>query len=68
MGAARGEGGRILFRAQELEELADDLSRALEMARRLGLPTTLYLLAMALVEVREAVEAASDGDDDDGSA
>jgi hypothetical protein len=57
-----------LSQGQELEQLADDLSRALETARRLGLPTTVYLLAMALVEVREAVEAVSDGGDDDGAA
>ncbi|WP_265441056.1 hypothetical protein [Bradyrhizobium sp. SEMIA] len=48
---------------EELKELASDLSRAAERARRLGLPTTVYLLSMALVEVREAV-AADDGDDD----
>jgi len=53
----------ILSRGDELKELASDLSRAAEAARRLGLPTTVYLLAMALVEVREAV-AADDGGDD----
>jgi len=49
----------------ELKELASGLSRALEAARRIGLPTTVYLLSMALVEVREAIDAA--GDDDDGA-
>ncbi|WP_201724198.1 hypothetical protein [Bradyrhizobium centrolobii] len=51
----------------ELKELAGDLSRAVERARRLGLPTTVYLLSMALVEVREAADGADD-DDDDGAA
>ncbi|WP_167381095.1 hypothetical protein [Bradyrhizobium arachidis] len=48
---------------EELKELASDLSRAAERARRLGLPTTVYLLSMALVEVSEAA-ATDDGDDD----
>ncbi|UPK39777.1 hypothetical protein IVB18_22660 [Bradyrhizobium sp. 186] len=56
-----------MSRGEELKELAVDLSRAIETARRAGLPTTVYLLAMALVEVREAAEAA-DGGDDDGAA
>jgi len=43
-----------LSRESELKELANDLSRAVEAARRIGLPTTVYLLSMALVEVREA--------------
>jgi hypothetical protein len=51
-----------------LRELARDLSRAAERARRLGLPTTEYLLAMALVEVRDAGEVAGGDDDDDGAA
>jgi hypothetical protein len=55
-----------LSREEELKELAVDLSRAAETARRVGLPTTVYLLSMALVEVREAAGAA--GGDDDGAA
>ncbi len=55
-----------MSREDELRELASDLSRAVEAARRVGLPTTVYLLSMALVEVREAAEAA--GDEDDGGA
>lgn len=57
-------GCERLSRGDELKELASDLSRAAERARRLGLPTTVYLLSMALVEVREAVTATEDGDDD----
>ncbi|HEX9213660.1 MAG TPA: hypothetical protein VF901_24365 [Bradyrhizobium sp.] len=56
-----------MSREEELNELAVDLSRAAETARRIGLPTTVYLLAMALVDVREAAEAAG-GEDDDGAA
>jgi len=53
-----------LSRGDDLKELASDLSRAVEAARRVGLPTTVYLLSMALVEVREATAASDDGDDD----
>jgi hypothetical protein len=52
-----------LSREDELKELASDLSRAVETARRAGLPATVYLLSMALVEVREAA-AGDDGNDD----
>ncbi|MCG2637800.1 hypothetical protein ACFPFP_04565 [Bradyrhizobium sp. GCM10023182] len=55
-----------MSRGNELKELASDLSRALEAARRIGLPTTVYLLSMALVEVKEAINAVCD--DDDGTA
>ncbi|MGY8705418.1 hypothetical protein RAD16_06690 [Bradyrhizobium sp. 18BD] len=53
-----------MSRGDELKELASDLSRAAETARRIGLPTTVYLLSMALVEVREAARVDDDGDDD----
>lgn len=58
--------GGTLSRKDELKELASDLSRAVEAARRIGLPTTVYLLSMALLEVREA--AAADEGNDDGAA
>ncbi|WP_407122238.1 hypothetical protein [Bradyrhizobium sp. STM 3561] len=51
-----------MSRGDELKELAGDLSRAAERARRLGLPTTVYF-SMALVEAREAAAASDDGDD-----
>ena len=57
--------GGTLSRENELKELASDLSRAVETARRVGLSTTVYLLSMALVEVREA--AADDAGNDDGA-
>jgi hypothetical protein len=53
-----------LSRRDELKELASELSRALETARRIGLPTTVYLLSMALVEVREATETDGGGKGD----
>ncbi|WP_426609252.1 hypothetical protein [Bradyrhizobium sp. McL0616] len=56
-----------MSREDKLRELASDLSRAVETARRIGLPTTIYLLSMALVEVREAADATG-GEDDDGAA
>ncbi|MBR0687048.1 hypothetical protein JQ594_14045 [Bradyrhizobium manausense] len=55
-----------LSREDELRELASDLSRAVEAARRVGLPTTVYLLSMALVDVREAA-ADNDGNDDNAA-
>ncbi|TYL96046.1 hypothetical protein FXB40_12815 [Bradyrhizobium rifense] len=58
--------GGTLSREDELKELASDLSRAVETARRVGLSTTVYLLSMALVEVREA--AADNAGNDDGAA
>ncbi|AWM00925.2 hypothetical protein [Bradyrhizobium amphicarpaeae] len=56
-----------MSRGDELKELASDLSRAAVRARGLGLPTTVYLLSMALVEVREAAAGADDGHDDDAT-
>jgi hypothetical protein len=57
-----------LSRGDELKELVSDLSRAAETARRIGLPTTVYLLSMALVEVREEAARVADDGDDDGAA
>ena len=51
-----------MARAGELRELVGGGARAVEAAGRAGLPTTVYLLAMALVEVKEA-EAADEGND-----
>ncbi|MBR0705960.1 hypothetical protein [Bradyrhizobium liaoningense] len=57
-----------MSRGEELKELASELSHAAERARRIGLPTTVYLLSMALVEVREAAAAAADDGNDDSAA
>ena len=64
MSAAGATDGWTLSRGRELKELVGDLVRDIETARRLGLSTTVYLLSMALVEAREAAEAADDGGDD----
>ncbi len=56
-----------MSRGDELKELASELSHAAERARRLGLPTTVYLLSMALVEVREAASRPDGGHDDDAA-
>jgi len=54
-----------LTRANDLNELAAILSTAIEKARQLHLPTSAYILAMALVEVSQALRVASDNDNDD---
>ena len=45
-------------REDDLEELAISLSAAIAKARQLSLPTSAYILSMALVEVSEALKAA----------
>jgi hypothetical protein len=51
-------------REEDLDELALDISTAIEKARRLNLPTSAYILSMVLVEVSEALKAAeNDGGD-----
>ncbi len=54
-----------MARANDLTELAAILSTAIEKARQLHLPTSAHILAMALVEVSQAVKVASDNDNDD---
>jgi hypothetical protein len=41
----------------DLRELATGLSAVIEKARRLNLPTSAYILSMALVEVSQAMQA-----------
>ena len=55
-------------REDDLYELAQDISTAVEKARRLDLPTSTYILSMALVEVSEALKAAGDERHEDGAA
>ena len=52
-------------REDELRELASTLQSAIAKARQLNLPTSAYILSMALVEVSQALEAAwpNGGDD-----
>jgi hypothetical protein len=48
-------------REDELKELASSLQSAIEKARRLSLPTSAYILSMALVEVSQVIEAEGGG-------
>jgi hypothetical protein len=41
----------------DLRELATGLSAVIEKARRLNLPTSAYIVSMALVEVSQAMQA-----------
>ena len=45
-------------REDELKELARSLKAAITRARGLNLPTSAYILSMALVEVSQVLEAA----------
>ena len=54
-----------MTREDDLNELAADLQLAIAKARALKLPTSAYILSMALVEVSQALETGSiDGIDD----
>lgn len=44
-------------RVDDLRELATSLSAVIEKARRLDLPTSAYILSMALLEVSQAMQA-----------
>jgi hypothetical protein len=47
-------------RDDDLNELAQDISTAIEKARQLNLSTSAYIRSMALVEKSEALKAAAD--------
>jgi hypothetical protein len=49
----------MVTREDDLNELANNLSTAIAKARQLKLPTSVYILSMALVEVLEATKATS---------
>ena len=49
----------MVTREDDLNELATNLSTAIAKARQLKLPTSVYILSMALVEVLEATKAVS---------
>jgi len=53
----------MVTREDDLNELATNVSAAIEKARQLNLPTSAYILSMVLVEVSEALKAAEDDDD-----
>jgi hypothetical protein len=46
-------------REDDLRGLANDLKAAIEKARALNLPTSAYILSMALVEVSEALKTSA---------
>ncbi|WP_315739433.1 MULTISPECIES: hypothetical protein [unclassified Bradyrhizobium] len=46
-----------MTREEELKELASSLQAAIAKARQLNLPTSAYILSMALVEVSQTIEA-----------
>ena len=53
-----------MAREDDLKELATSLSAAIAKARQLNLPTSAYILSMALPEVSQALKAA-EGDKGD---
>jgi hypothetical protein len=55
-------------REDDLRELATGLSAVIEKARRLNLPTSAYILSMALVEVSQAMEAIGADEDNDATS
>ncbi len=56
-----------MTREDDLCELAADLQAAIAKARALNLPTSAYILSMALFEVSQALEDSSpDDENDDG--
>ena len=54
-------------REEDLNELALNLSTAIAKARQLKLPTSAYILSMALLEVSQAMKAAAAGREDDAA-
>jgi hypothetical protein len=52
-------------RENDLNELATLLSTAIAKARRLELPTSAYILSMALLEVSQAMKPAAGDEQDD---
>jgi hypothetical protein len=51
-------------RQDELKELSTSLSAAVAKARKLNLPTSAYILSMALVEVSRALTDLADDKED----
>jgi hypothetical protein len=56
---------KIVTRENDLNELATLLSTAIAKARRLELPTSAYILSMALLEVSQASKLAAGDEQDD---
>jgi len=58
----------MVTREDDLNELANSVSAAIEKARKLNLPTSAYILSMVLVEVSEALRTSADQEEEDGAA
>jgi len=54
----------MVTREDDLKELATSLSAAIAKARQLNLPTSAYILSMALVEVSQALKGGKAGNED----
>jgi hypothetical protein len=52
-----------MTRESDLSELAALLSTALEKARQLNLPTSAYILSMAMLEVSQVAKAGAENKD-----
>lgn len=57
----------MVTREDDLNELAESVSAAIEKARQLNLPTSVYILSMVMVEVSEALKASADEEEDDAA-
>ena len=55
-------------REDDLNELVQDISSAIEKARHLNLPTSAYILSMVLVELSDALHAATDEEREEDDA
>jgi hypothetical protein len=53
-------------RVDDLKDLAGTIKTAIEKARRLNLPTSVYILSMVQLEVSQALKATTGIDQDDG--
>ncbi|NPU14827.1 MULTISPECIES: hypothetical protein [Bradyrhizobium] len=53
-----------MTREEELKELASSLQAAIAKARQLDLPTSAYILSLALVEVSQTIAAELRGPSD----
>jgi hypothetical protein len=58
----------MVTREDDLNELANSVSAAIEKAQKLNLPTSAYILSMVLVEVSEALKASAAAAEEDGAA
>jgi hypothetical protein len=58
----------MVTREDDLNELANSVSAAIEKARKLNLPTSAYILSMVLVEVSEALRTSAEEEEEDGAA